>query len=100
MNARVEPRIDHAAEFARAKRVSLPKASSGREPIEPVHVSPQRPAITCGARAVRRTGVLCDTQGLDACHVIFDRLCRVPEIDRSLSVQPELRRVAEQAGEA
>ena len=44
--------------------------------------------------------LLCDAQGLDARHVSLHGLCRVPEIDRPLGVQPELRRVAEQAGEA
>jgi hypothetical protein len=44
--------------------------------------------------------LLCDTQRLDARDVVPHRLRRVPEIDRSLGVQPELRAIAEQAGQA
>jgi hypothetical protein len=41
---------------------------------------------------------LCGIQGLDARNIIFNGLSRHPEINRALCIQPELRRIAEQAG--
>lgn len=41
------------------------------------------------------TPELCDPHWFNACNVALHGLCRVPEIDRPLGVQPKLRRVAE-----
>jgi len=40
-----------------------------------------------------------DAERRDAPHVIVDRNLRVPQVDRALQAQPEVRRVAEQPGE-